>query len=100
MFWFNKFDGLSYVESKTFYNQLKQIFTELEKTYKVSEISDIDIRIDKYMNFIKDSYGIYLIKSIPKNIFSIRSRPLGKNKKQKYITIFGIKINLKRNKNE
>ncbi len=99
MFWFNKFNKLSYFERKSFYNSIKQVFTELENEYNVSNIEGTGINLRKYMRFINDSYELYFIKSIPKQIFSISNVYLDDNTKQKCITILGIKIKLMRMKN-
>lgn len=92
LYWFNYAVDSKYKNIKDFYIQLRQFFIILNNKYKIQDIKN-NINYKKFNQICKQTWLKYkFIKSI-EVLFSLKN---SKNKKHKIITLFGIKLKIKR----
>lgn len=91
--WFIKFERISFFEKWKFYNAVRKIIKNIEKKYNLSQEKDADIHIDLYKTILQHGFLYYRIKIFFNTNFNIKE---SKDKKHKIITIFGLRIKLRR----
>lgn len=92
MYWFNFAADSKYRNIKDFYNQLREFFILINNKYEIKNIKNY-INYKKFKQICKQTWiKYYLIKSLEK-LFSLKN---SKDRKHKIITLFGIKLKIKR----